>query len=301
MTRIPGLIDGGMRMESILFATDFSPASGPAAFFATAMAAHFHGVLTLVHVFLPAQSAQEAEARDGVKSDQRLQLEQRLELTAQALAPRGGTAQSLLLEGDPSLVLAREANQLQCAMLVLGTHGGSNIGRRLLGSVAESALRGSAIPTLTVGHRVPVPSGEPLFQRILYATDASPMAAHAAPWACAFAKSFSSRLEVVSVIDEDAGPIDRIVAELDFRTQQELTANLAERCEHFEGLRAVTYSEHAHHEILHRLQSDHCDLLVLGIEQTSRVGFADRNSGAFRLIAEAPCPVLTITDNALQP
>jgi nucleotide-binding universal stress UspA family protein len=301
MTKISGLIDGGLRMESILFATDFSPASGPAAFFATAMAAHFHSVLTLVHVFLPTQSAQEAEARDGVKSDQRLQIEQKLAQTTQALAPRGGTARSLLLEGDPSLVLAREANQSQGAMLVLGTHGGSNIGRRVLGSVAESALRGSAIPTLTVGHRVPVPSGEPLFQRILYATDASPMAAHAAPWACAFAKSFNSRLEVVSVIDEDAGPVDRIVAELDFRTQQELTANLVERCVHFESPRGVAYSKHAHDEILHRLERDNCDLLVLGIEQTSRVGFRDRNSGAFRIIAEAPCPVLTITGHALQP
>jgi nucleotide-binding universal stress UspA family protein len=293
-----GLVEGRMKAESILFATDFSPASYAASLYATALAEHFHSVLKLVHVFLPTQSAQEAEARDGIVSEQRRLIQEKLALTTQALTPRGGTAQSILLEGDPSIILPQEAAKSSGTILVLGTHGGNTVARHLIGSVAENTLRRSALPTLTVGEQVAT-SGKALpFRRMLYATDSSPVAAQAAPWACAFAKSFSSLLEVVSVIDKNAGPSARIIAELDFRTQQELGASPAERCEHFEKLRDVTYSEHAHDEILRRLKEDECDLLVLGIEKKSSLGFADRNSGAFRIIADAPCAVLTITQAA---
>jgi hypothetical protein len=105
-------------------------------------------------------------------------------------------------------------------------------------------------------------------------------------------------LEVVSVIDENTGSVARIVAELDFHTQQELGTQLAERCIHFEKPRGVAYSKHAHDEILRRIKQDNCDLLVLGIEQESSLGFVNRNSEAFRIIADAPCPVLTITDGS---
>jgi nucleotide-binding universal stress UspA family protein len=294
---IRGLVDGRMKIESILFATDFSPASYSASLYATELAEHFRSLLKVVHVFLPSQSAQEAEARDGIVSEQRVLVREKLELTTQALTPAGGTAQSVLLEGDPSLLLPQEAAKSSGGILVLGTHGGNTLERHMLGSVAENTLRRSSLPTLTVGEQVAV-SGKALpFRRMLYATDSSPVASQAAPWACAFAKSFSSLLEVVSVIDEDAGPAARIIAELDFRTHQELDSNLAERCEHFEKSRDVTYSEHAHNELLRRVNEENCDLLVLGIEKKSSLGFADRNSEAFRIIADAPCAVLTITED----
>jgi nucleotide-binding universal stress UspA family protein len=297
---VGGLANGNISVHSILFATDFSPASYPASLYAIALAAHFRSDLTLVHVFLPSQSAQEAEAKDGIVSEQRRLLQQRLALTATAMTRGEEKATSLLLEGDPSVVIPKFANGYNGAILVLGTHGGNAVGRRLLGSVAENVLRRSAIPTLTAGPQV-ITSGKALpFQRILYATDSSPVASQAAPLACAFAKSFSSRLEVVSVVDESEGAFARIVADLDFRTQQELAANLPERCIHFEKPRDITSSKHAHAEILRRLTEDSFDLLVLGIEQRSSLGFADRDSGAFRLIVDSPCPVLTITGTSFR-
>jgi hypothetical protein len=36
------------------------------------------------------------------------------------------------------------------------------------------------------------------------------------------------------------------------------------------------------------------DLLVLGIRKTSHLGMEMRTSGAFRIIVDAECPVLTI-------
>jgi len=96
---VRGLVHGHLSVRSILFATDFSPASYPASLYAVALAAHFECVLTLVHVFLPSQSSQEAEARGGIVSEQRRLLQQRLALTTSALAQDAGKATSVLLEG----------------------------------------------------------------------------------------------------------------------------------------------------------------------------------------------------------
>jgi nucleotide-binding universal stress UspA family protein len=248
-----------IKFETILFATDFSPASYAASVYATALAAHFGSVLTLLHVFLPSQSAQEAEARDGVVSDQRRLQQHKLVLTTEALTPKGGKANYLLKEGDPSRLLPSVASEFTRAMLVLGTHGGNSLGRRLIGSVAEDTLRSSTIPVLTVGQQVKTSGAVLPFQRILYVTSTSPIPAEALPLARGIAQSFSSRLDVVNVVDESD-------------------------------------SQNAHREILGYLKHDHYDLLVLGIEQQTSLGFADRNSGAIRIIAESPCPVLTMTE-----
>jgi nucleotide-binding universal stress UspA family protein len=50
----------------------------------------------------------------------------------------------------------------------------------------------------------------------------------------------------------------------------------------------------AHDQILKHIKERSIDLLVLGIRKTSHLSMEMRTSGAFRLIADAECPVLTI-------
>ncbi len=292
------LADRKMSIDTVVFATDFSPASYAASLYATALAEHFRCALLLIHVFVPSQSAQDAEAQSGLPSDDRKSRQQRLDLTAAALKPSSGEAKSLLVDGDPSKMVPRVVNQIDRCLLVLGTHGGNLIERRLIGSVAENVLRQSCVPTLTVSEKLSTNLVPQLFQKMLYATDSSAVASEAAPLACAFARSFSSQLEVISVIDESEVSVSQILAELDFRTTEQLSKTIDDQCTHFMQPRSVTRSQHAHDEILRRITTDNCDLLILGIEQKSAIGFSDHNSGAFRLIADAPCPVLTETNEA---
>jgi nucleotide-binding universal stress UspA family protein len=55
----------------------------------------------------------------------------------------------------------------------------------------------------------------------------------------------------------------------------------------------------AHEQILKHCRDGSIDLLVLGIAKgvgkSSLLGFTTRTSGAFRLVVDAECPVLTVT------
>ena len=51
----------------------------------------------------------------------------------------------------------------------------------------------------------------------------------------------------------------------------------------------------AHVRILEHLSEFKNDLLVLSIRKSSHLWLESRLSGAFHIIANAPCPVLTIT------
>ncbi|MCT9096789.1 universal stress protein [Haloarchaeobius sp. HME9146] len=55
-----------------------------------------------------------------------------------------------ILEGSPSKEVVRYAEENDCDLVVMGTHGRGGIDRLLLGSVAERVVRSSAVPVLTV-------------------------------------------------------------------------------------------------------------------------------------------------------
>ncbi|WP_251331023.1 universal stress protein [Haloplanus pelagicus] len=64
-----------------------------------------------------------------------------------------GTAvpvQTAVVEGKPSREIVRYAENQDCDLVVMGTHGRGGLDRLLLGSVAESVIRASSIPVTTV-------------------------------------------------------------------------------------------------------------------------------------------------------
>ena len=64
--------------------------------------------------------------------------------------PRGVRVETHLLEGGPSREIVRFAEEQNCDLVVMGTHGRGGIDRLLLGSVAERVVRSSPVPVLTV-------------------------------------------------------------------------------------------------------------------------------------------------------
>jgi nucleotide-binding universal stress UspA family protein len=57
---------------------------------------------------------------------------------------------SVLRSGSPSREIVRYAEDEDCDLVVMGTHGRGGIDRLLLGSVAERVVRSSEVPVLTV-------------------------------------------------------------------------------------------------------------------------------------------------------
>lgn len=57
---------------------------------------------------------------------------------------------TILKQGDAREVILAEAKDLGADLIVIGTHGRRGIARALIGSVAESVVRTSPVPVLTV-------------------------------------------------------------------------------------------------------------------------------------------------------
>lgn len=58
--------------------------------------------------------------------------------------------QTLLKQGDAREVILAQAKELGADLICIGTHGRRGIARALIGSVAESVVRTSPVPVLTV-------------------------------------------------------------------------------------------------------------------------------------------------------
>ncbi|WP_248896964.1 universal stress protein [Haloplanus halobius] len=58
--------------------------------------------------------------------------------------------ETAIAEGKPSREIVRYAEDQDCDLVVMGTHGRGGIDRLLLGSVAESVIRASSIPVTAV-------------------------------------------------------------------------------------------------------------------------------------------------------
>jgi nucleotide-binding universal stress UspA family protein len=184
-----------------------------------------------------------------------------------------------------------------------GPHGGGSLERHLIASVAERSLRRAACPTITVGPKVPELSINQTFSRMLDATDCSEMAARAAPLACAMARSFSSTLKIISVLDEKGGAVPDILADLEFQTHRTITSQLDGGCDQFFEPRALASPGQARQQILKYANETKSDLIILGVHPltSSRTSWAhrqrrktietlDRNSVTIQLITRRPLP-----------
>lgn len=79
--------------------------------------------------------------------------ERALAQAAETALKSGVTAQTALLEATGvrvASVIDREAQSWPADLIVIGTHGRSGLSRLLLGSVAESVVRGASVPVLLV-------------------------------------------------------------------------------------------------------------------------------------------------------
>lgn len=144
--------------KTILFATDFSPASNVAFEVAAALARDYKARVIALHVIEPVQMGfSEYTAYVGPDEDKG---EAMAKLQAiKAPSPRV-TIEHRLLEGDPATVIAESAQEAGADLIVMGTHGRTGFTRLIMGSVAENVLRQASCPVLTVRGTVEVKAEE---------------------------------------------------------------------------------------------------------------------------------------------
>jgi nucleotide-binding universal stress UspA family protein len=137
--------------KTILFATDFSPASELPFEYARDLAVRFGARLHLLHVLeepfpmggeLYVAELPEFRARRAADARQRL---------AEMMASVGDVdATSEVLPGGPARQIVQTALDRGADLIVMGTHGRGAVAHLLMGSVAERVVRTAPCPVLTV-------------------------------------------------------------------------------------------------------------------------------------------------------
>ena len=283
-------------VSSIVFATDFSSCSENAGSYARVLANYFSAPLLVAHAFLLSQAAQEIELRDGAPSQQRELLKGRLSHVADTLNSPSVKTVPVLLEGKPNEVISKLADQHDPALIVLGTRGAGPIEHEVIGSEAERILRSTRWPCFTVGPKVPpITSGTLPFRRILFATDFTPAGTHAAPFALAFAEDAGGEIDTLNVIPDHSKNDANKLSHMLEHYYDALNGLVPPHARDFCSPHTFVEEGNAHDKIIGHIREHNIDLLVLGLRKSSHLGFEMRTSGAFRLIADAECPVLTVT------
>lgn len=142
--------------RTILVPIDFSRYSEAALDYAVELAGKLDAKLYMLNVVsIPAFGVPEVGATmapaviESIISDN----EAALEKLADARRSKAQIAGTFLRTGDARDVIIHTAEQVGADLIVMGTHGRRGVGRALLGSVAESVVRTSPCPVLTIRGR----------------------------------------------------------------------------------------------------------------------------------------------------
>ena len=142
-------------MRRILFASDFSQASGRAFSTAVAMAKRNRAKLTILHVivpFMPIVPEQyiNTDTWERIDREARRWSRMRLGKLIERARKGGVRAEGLLLEGDPAQQILRAVRSRRADLLVVGTHGRTGFTKFFVGSVAARLVAAASCPVLTV-------------------------------------------------------------------------------------------------------------------------------------------------------
>jgi nucleotide-binding universal stress UspA family protein len=138
--------------DIVLTAIDLDDSSARVVEVAFELAARLHWRVILVHVLLfPVHGY--IELGPERMEEFRARMAEWARSRIDELRSEHGAARALLYEGDPAVEILRAIDELDPAIVVIGTHGRGRVARILLGSVAIDVVRRSRAPVLTVPQR----------------------------------------------------------------------------------------------------------------------------------------------------
>jgi len=301
-----------LRVKNVLFATDFSPISEAAMPYATAICRRFGSTLHVVHVLSEAGLLMMTGGVDYVSmgtiyEDAYNEAKDKIEQCAECF--EGFPHRTHVRHGQVWKNLVSIIQENETDLIVVGTHGRGGLGKLLLGSVAEDILRHAECPVLTVGPKVSGRAKLPAYRKhardlapvelelneILVATNFAASAERIASQAVALAEEFRSRLILMHVMENysqlgsQPGPMEESLLKL--KALVPAGASLQYAAE------PLLEFGPAPQAILKVAAKREADIIVLGARSSADVGTTHLPwSSAHHVIANAPCPVLTIRE-----
>ncbi|MBS1851492.1 MAG: universal stress protein [Acidobacteria bacterium] len=282
---------GRLVLDSILFATDFSPSSEVGLRYALALARHYHSKIYMV----PAVAMDFIEAIPDDARQRALQQSRAQALSWVAQVQVSGELHGVrhelpAAEGtQESLSRSLENQAFDLAINGIGCREGQTV---LLEPSVEEVIRKSECPVLTMGAQF-YGSADGEVKNILYATDFSAESLEASRYALSLAQEFQARLTLLHVVegleptllDERA----RIARPYKLWLGKLVPDEARLWCE-LES--AVEFGRPAE-RILQIAWENHADLVVVGARGLDRL--TEPGLNVRKVMCNAWCPVLTVS------
>lgn len=136
---------------NILVPIDFSANAEQALDYAVELGRKLGAKVHLVNAIgLPLVASPELGLPYSVQMLDNMTVENKKGLDELAAARADTVGQTIVRNGDARDVILHAAEEVRADLIVMGTHGRRGISRALLGSVAESIVRTSPVPVLTI-------------------------------------------------------------------------------------------------------------------------------------------------------
>jgi len=279
-------------VKNVVVATDFSPASEVALQYAVAIARRYGSKVHLLHA-LARGKHEPAAPHAGAMWGRGTETEAAEALSALAAQFPDVECSRWVLEGTEEEVIERLLSFDQVDLVVIGTHAVKGFRRFAVGSAAEHFFRHVRCAVLAVGPSAqPCPAAwEP--RHLLLTTDLQSSEATATHCAMLLAGEHEARLALLHVAPPARAPFpenQHVVARPYFQSRlKELLSYKPEPGYPVEFL--VEFGDDAVAEILRVARERASDLIVLSVHREEPWGFHFVHE-AYRIVAEAPCPVL---------
>ncbi len=295
------------RITRILVPTDFSSPSEVACRLGARLANYLEARLILFHA-LPGADLVEGVERAGGRTqveflgDVRDQLRGWFETVVQREFRRFLAVELKVKVGEPIPGITWVAKRSRADLILMATHGRTGLAHLLLGSVTEAVLQSIPVPVLALRFGQ---GDHPLttVQRILWATDLSPVSEGAWRYALTLADLFAAEVILLHAVrptklaglaghavphreDSQEDYLAPFRRELERRGQTLEALGLPGRWKVLVGVPAEV--------IVAEAQAEQADLIVVGTHGRSGLPHVLLGSVAEAVIRKAPCPVLAV-------
>ncbi|MBB5060950.1 nucleotide-binding universal stress UspA family protein [Granulicella aggregans] len=285
-------------VKKILLATDFSAAADAAFQESLLLCAQFSASLYILNVFDYSSSAPPESGGlfidlANFREEAKLSLERLIYTARQSGVSCDGTVTT----GLAHATILNTMTSQSCDLVVLGTRAIRGFERLVFGSTAEAVLRNAARPVFTVGPQGGKNRAVRLARDgvVVFATDFHVATTEAIAYAALFARTLNLPLHCIHVLprslDEDKPelPIVQIIT----KALQHLTTDINRQNDQ-PPVCAITYGSEISNSVVEYARKHDARLIVLGVRRASFAASHVPAHIAYRIIAEADCPVLTV-------
>lgn len=290
--------DTPIRIERILFATDFSPTAAMALPYAAAIARRFRAAIYIAHV-IPAEeyAHMEPDQRDRALSEMKQSAEHRISLLLASSHFNDMPFQVVLDHGDVTAVVSALVDKHKIDLIVAGSHGRHGLQKLLSPSIDESIACAAACPSLLIGPEASIePEAEMHLQRILFAADFSPGSRRAMDYAFALAKAHEAHLYILHVAEDVWNePLSTRMSADAFCRMRLLENDLPQGQRGVEAEYLVEFGP-PERLILDTAENHGAQLIVVALPRTVHPHLSSRMPGplAYNLASHARCPILAV-------